>query len=169
MIVSCTSLCYPDFYSQFHFVQRGARAVEVCPGVASLVGGEPAVPTHVGLSAQPQGDQSAAGGAHASPDTRDNIIFGVFSVICSQLDVLGGEHVVQVHVQLGAALLEPPLLGGLVRDEVMVEAAPLVHLEHEAALLVHGGLVGQVGDPRHVAHAAPVISIAQPPPAQRPA
>ena len=83
--------------------------------------------------------------------------------------MLGGEHVVQVHVQLGAALLEPPLLGCLVRDEVVVEAAPLVHLEHEAALLVHGGLVGQVGDPRHVAHAAPVVSIAQPPPAQGPA
>ena len=87
----------------------------------------------------------------------------------SQLDVLGGEHVVQVHVELGAALLEPALLGGLVRDEVVVQTASLVHLEHEAALLVDRGLVGQVGDPRHVAHAAPVISVAQPPPAQRPA
>ena len=83
--------------------------------------------------------------------------------------MLGGEHVVQVHVELGAALLEPALLCGLVRDEVVVEAAPLIHLEHEAALLVHRGLVGQVGDPRHVAHAAPVISVAQPPPAQGPA
>ena len=87
----------------------------------------------------------------------------------SQLDVLGGEHVVQVHVELCAALLEPALLCGLVRDEVVVQTASLVHLEHEAALLVDRGLVGQVGDARHVAHAAPVISVAQPPPAQRPA
>ena len=86
-----------------------------------------------------------------------------------QLDVLGGEHVVQVNVELGAPLLEPALLSGLVRDEVMMEAASLIHLQHEAALLIDRGLVGQVGDPRHVAHTAPVISIAQTPPAQSPA
>ena len=82
MIVSGTSLCYPDFYSQFHFVQRGARAVEVCPGVARLVGGQTAVPAHVGLSAQPQGDQPAAGGTHTSPDTRD---YHIWSVQCCLL------------------------------------------------------------------------------------
>ena len=48
----------------------------------------------------------------------------------SQLDVLGGEHVVQVNVELGAPLLEPALLGCLVRDEVMMEAASLINLQH---------------------------------------
>ena len=57
-----------DLYSQLHGVQGGAGAVEVHPGVARLVGYQPAVPAHVGLPAQPQGDQPRARGAHASPD-----------------------------------------------------------------------------------------------------
>ena len=76
---------------------------------------------------------------------------------------------VHVDVELGAALLEPALVGRLVRDEVVVQPGALVHLQHQAALLVHVGLVGDVGDPRHVTHAAPVIRVAQPPPTQRPA
>ena len=139
----------------------------VHPGVARLVGGQPAVPAHVGLSAQAQGDQAAAGGAHTPPGIRGSDQTPEISD--SQLDVLGGEHVVHVDVELGAALLEPALVGRLVRDEVVVQPGALVHLQHQAALLVHVGLVGDVGDPGHVTHAAPVIRVAQPPPTQRPA
>ena len=69
----------------------------------------------------------------------------------------------------------------LVRDEVVVQAAPLVHLQHQAALLRHVGLreniwsrpenictnlvasdlVGEVGDGGHVAEAAAVLVVAE--------
>ena len=64
----CYEHIISDLYSQLHGVQGGAGAVEVHPGVTRLVGDQPAVPAHVGLSAQPQGDQARAGGAHAAPE-----------------------------------------------------------------------------------------------------
>ena len=75
--------------------------------------------------------------------------------------MLCGEDVVHVNVKLGPPLLKLALLGGLDRDQVVVEAASLIDLQHEAAVLRVVSLVGHVGDPRHVAQAATVIVVAQ--------
>ena len=42
-------------------------------------------------------------------------------------------------------------------DEVVVQAAGFIGLQHQAALLVHRRLGGHVGDPGHVAQTAVVI------------
>ena len=42
--------------------------MEIHPGVTSLVGHQATVPTYIGLSAQPQGDQPRARGTHTASD-----------------------------------------------------------------------------------------------------
>ena len=83
--------------------------------VTLLVSGHPTVPTHVGLLAQTEGNETGAGLALAASAImvifRDREISRRYGNL--QFDMLGGEDVVHVDMELGASLLELALLSSL--------------------------------------------------------
>ena len=87
--------------------------------------------------------------------------FKIFDSKNIQFDMLCCEYVVHVNMKFCSSLLELALFSCLDWYQVVVEPTSLVDLQHEAALLGVVGLVGHVGDGRHVAQAAPVLVVAQ--------
>ena len=121
----------------------------------------PTVTTHIRLFTKSQWYQARTGVALGTPNRNIFVVRNIFSNNFLQFDMLCSEDMVHVDVEFGSPLLELALLGGLDWYQVVVEAASLVDLQHEAALLRVVRLVGHVGDGRHVAQAAPIVIVAQ--------